>query len=180
MRFAYLPLSADQSPLQGIYRNFLLLVLFVAPVLTVAAVTTPATFGIGTGIRDPFRSSHALDLTADYRLASESRWQARLVGNYSTDGAYFVGAGALLHVGGDGNRRWDITVGFAPGYYEHTNGRNLGKALEFFSTVEISRRFSRDRRLGLSLGHISNGSLGDHNPGAETIHFFWLVPLTPR
>ena len=61
-----------------------------------------------------------------------------------------------------------ITPSFAPGYYNSGNGKDLGSALEFKSEVQVSFNLSDSAELGMSYNHISNASLGDKNPGANS------------
>jgi hypothetical protein len=130
---------------------------------------------IGAGALDVLRHARSVDFSLEYRFHSAGRFQPQLIGTWSTDGSRFVGAGLLLHA--TPARNWDIAVGFAPGYYEREHGPALGSSLEFFSSIELSRALRKGRRIGLHLGHISNGSFGDANPGAETIRLFWAIPI---
>ena len=61
-----------------------------------------------------------------------------------------------------------ITPSFAPGYYNSGNGKDLGSALEFKSEIQMSLNLSDDTEFGMSYNHISNASLGDKNPGANS------------
>ena len=67
-----------------------------------------------------------------------------------------------------------ITPSFAPGYYNYGDGKDLGHPLEFKSEVQISLGLSETTNLGLSYNHISNASLGDKNPGANSYMFNFL------
>jgi len=61
-----------------------------------------------------------------------------------------------------------ITPSFAPGYYNSGDGKDLGSALEFKSEVQMSLNLSDSTEFGMSYNHISNASLGDKNPGANS------------
>jgi len=67
-----------------------------------------------------------------------------------------------------------VTPSFAPGYYNAGNGKDLGHALEFKSEVQLSFDLSKSSQLGMSYNHISNASLGDKNPGANSYMFNFL------
>ena len=67
-----------------------------------------------------------------------------------------------------------ITPSFAPGYYNSGDGKDLGSALEFKSEVQVSFDLSDSTELGMSYNHISNASLGDKNPGANSYMFNFL------
>jgi len=61
-----------------------------------------------------------------------------------------------------------ITPSFAPGYYNSGDGKDLGSALEFKSEIQMSLNLSDNTEFGMSYNHISNASLGDKNPGANS------------
>ena len=65
----------------------------------------------------------------------------------------------------------NFTPSFAPGYYDEGNGKDLGHALEFKSEVQVSLELPMNSQLGLSYNHLSNASLGDKNPGANSYMF---------
>ena len=67
-----------------------------------------------------------------------------------------------------------ITPSFAPGYYNSGDGKDLGSALEFKSEIQIALDLSDSTELGISYNHISNASLGDKNPGANSYMFNFL------
>ena len=61
-----------------------------------------------------------------------------------------------------------ITPSFAPGYYNYGDGKDLGSVLEFKSEIQMSLNLSDSTEFGMSYNHISNASLGDKNPGANS------------
>ena len=65
----------------------------------------------------------------------------------------------------------NITPSFTPGLYHEGDGKDLGHMLEFKSEVQMSLDFSKSSKLGFSYNHISNASLGDKNPGANSYMF---------
>tara|TARA_B100000029_G_scaffold315100_1_gene307515 strand:+ start:1702 stop:2214 length:513 start_codon:yes stop_codon:yes gene_type:complete len=67
-----------------------------------------------------------------------------------------------------------VTPSFAPGYYNFGDGKDLGSALEFKSEVQVSFNLSDSTEFGMSYNHISNASLGDKNPGANSYMFNFL------
>ena len=67
-----------------------------------------------------------------------------------------------------------ITPSFAPGYYNSGDGKDLGSALEFKSEIQMSLNLSNSTEFGMSYNHISNASLGDKNPGANSYMFNFL------
>ena len=68
----------------------------------------------------------------------------------------------------------NLTPSFAPGYYNKGNGKDLGHALEFKSEIQLSLELPMESQFGLSYNHLSNASLGDKNPGANSYMFNFL------
>ena len=68
----------------------------------------------------------------------------------------------------------NLTPSFTPGYYNEGNGKDLGHALEFKSEVQLSLELPQDSQFGFSYNHLSNASLGDKNPGANSYMFNFL------
>ena len=68
----------------------------------------------------------------------------------------------------------NITPSFTPGLYHEGDGKDLGHILEFKSEVQISLDLFKNSELGFSYNHISNASLGDKNPGANSYMFNFL------
>ena len=76
---------------------------------------------------------------------------------------------------------WNVEMGgitftpsFAPGLYHKGNGKDLGHVLEFKSEVQLSYSTSDKTSFGVSYNHVSNASLGDKNPGANSYMFNFL------
>ena len=67
-----------------------------------------------------------------------------------------------------------FTPSFAPGLYHEGDGKDLGHVLEFKSEVQISYASSNKTSFGLSYNHVSNASLGDKNPGANSYMFNFI------
>ncbi len=68
----------------------------------------------------------------------------------------------------------NLTPSFTPGYYNKGDGKDLGHALEFKSEVQLSLDLPKSSQLGFSYNHLSNASLGDKNPGANSYMFNFL------
>jgi hypothetical protein len=67
-----------------------------------------------------------------------------------------------------------FTPSFTPGLYNEGDGKDLGHPLEFKSELQLSFNSSQNTMLGMSYNHISNASLGDNNPGANSYSFNFL------
>jgi hypothetical protein len=94
----------------------------------------------------------------------------------TTEGASYYYAGILVDV--YFGRRLVVTPSFAPGYYARGSGYDLGHAVEFRSQLEVAYRFDDRSRLGVSFGHMSNASIGDKNPGTESLMLNYSIPLS--
>ena len=95
---------------------------------------------------------------------------------YSSSGHGFIGAGVLIDI--FLGKRWVATPSFAPHFYWGENkDLDLGYALEFRSQLEVAYRFDDRSRLGLAVAHYSNASIGDTNPGTETVTVYYSIPF---
>tara|TARA_B100000900_G_C20370603_1_gene630220 strand:- start:20 stop:547 length:528 start_codon:yes stop_codon:yes gene_type:complete len=65
----------------------------------------------------------------------------------------------------------NFTPSFTPGLYGQGDGKDLGHVLEFKSELQLSLDLSKNSEFGFSYNHISNASLGDKNPGANSYMF---------
>ena len=68
----------------------------------------------------------------------------------------------------------NVIPSFTPGLYNQGDGKDLGHLLEFKSEVQLSLELPKDAQLGFSYNHLSNASLGDKNPGANSYMFNFL------
>ena len=68
----------------------------------------------------------------------------------------------------------NLTPSFAPGIYEQGDGKDLGHVVEFKSEVQLSLNLFENSQFGMSYNHMSNASLGDKNPGANSYMFNFL------
>jgi len=65
----------------------------------------------------------------------------------------------------------NLTPSFAPGIYNKGDGKDLGHPLEFKSEIQLSLDLPKSAEIGFSYNHLSNASLGDKNPGANSYMF---------
>ena len=95
-----------------------------------------------------------------------------ITGGFLTEKSAFylyTGAQAEYNLG-----LFTITPSFAPGYYNSGDGKDLGSVLEFKSEIQMSLNLSDSSEFGMSYNHISNASLGEKNPGANSYMFNFL------
>ena len=67
-----------------------------------------------------------------------------------------------------------FTPSFTPGLYNEGNGKDLGHIVEFKSEVQLSIDLLNNSEIGFSYNHMSNASLGEKNPGANSYMFNFL------
>lgn len=73
--------------------------------------------------------------------------------------------------------RWIFTPGFDITSYRRGNGIDLGSELEFRTGLELSWRFSNAWRASFVFYHLSNGGIGDRNPGTNSAVIAVQVPV---
>ncbi len=90
---------------------------------------------------------------------------------FTADNASYVytGVQAQYSIG-----KVNIVPSFTPGLYGEGNGKDLGHIIEFKSELQLSFDLFNNSELGFSYNHISNASLGDKNPGANSYMFNFL------
>ena len=67
-----------------------------------------------------------------------------------------------------------VTPSFTPGLYSQGDGKDLGHPVEFKSEVQLSMDLGDTTNFGMSYNHVSNASLGEKNPGANSYMFNFL------
>ena len=58
--------------------------------------------------------------------------------------------------------------------YGQGDGKDLGHIVEFKSELQFSLDLFKNSELGFSYNHISNASLGEKNPGANSYMFNFM------
>ena len=115
-----------------------------------------------------------LEYRSDYKLWELKPFTTLAV---ASNGMTFIGVGVLMDV--YFGKRWVLTPSFAPTWWRgKTSSLNLGHAVEFRSQMELAYRFDDRSRLGLSISHYSNASLGNSNPGTEALMVNYSMPFS--
>ena len=102
------------------------------------------------------------------------------LGNVSpiTGGFITENSAAYIYTGIEWNvdmgNKLSFTPSFTPGLYHEGDGKDLGHVLEFKSEVQLSYSASGNTSFGVSYNHVSNASLGDKNPGANSYMFNFI------
>ena len=143
-----------------------------------ARADDPDFLSIGAGCFDWNREK---DVGGEFRLEyrSDHKWwifKPFLTAAATNHKMSFLGMGVLvdIHLG----RRLVLIPSFAPTWWRgETEKLDLGYPLEFRSQMELAFRFNDRSRLGIAISHYSNASLGDTNPGTETLSVYYSIPL---
>ena len=112
-----------------------------------------------------------------FQHQNENLERDTFLGNISpiTGGFLTENSAAYIYTGVEWNYaigdKLKFTPSFAPGIYHEGNGKDLGHALEFKTEVQASYSVSESTSIGMSYNHISNASLGNKNPGANSYMF---------
>ena len=167
-------------------KNNLYIKILSAVILTLFSFTVSAEenanehqYNFYTGNFD-FSDDKQKALLVGFQHQNENLERNTFLGNVSpiTGGFVTENSAAYVYTGIE----WNYTMGdkikftpsFAPGIYHEGDGKDLGHALEFKTEVQLSYSISKSTNLGMSYNHISNASLGDKNPGANSYMFNFL------
>lgn len=130
----------------------------------------------GVGYFDILHDDGAALLDLEYR--GDYVWEdLRPVLGVSLDSNGGIYAHGGVHWDFSLDPNWILSPNFMVGAYSDGGSKDLGHALEFRSGLELSYRFDDASRLGLAFNHISNASIGDKNPGAESLLLVYSHPI---
>ena len=128
--------------------------------------------GVFDDIGDPF------ELGIAYRFRPVGMWSLlpAVGATVHDNGAYFVYSELRreFRLGGS----WLLVPSFGVGFFEDGKKLDLGHTVEFRSGLEVGHRLENGWRVGVALLHLSNGGIGDRNPGTEAIVFSISIPLS--
>ena len=163
-------------------KRLLLIMIFASCNFSVIAdeleIDNNTVFNVYTGMFD-FCDDGMRSTLIGFQHQNEDLNRDTLIGNLSpitgamitADNAtyFYTGVQAQYKIGA-----LNFTPSFAPGYYNEGDGKDLGHALEFKSEVQLSLELPKESQFGFSYNHLSNASLGDKNPGANSYMFNFL------
>jgi len=150
--------------------------------VTFGSPADPARIAIGGGAFDvlphinPANSRPTGLALAEYRFGDVLWIVAPFVGVLGTGQGAFYGYGGI---GFDINiaERFVVTPSTTVGYFTRGSGIDLGANCEFRSGAEFAYRFENLNRVGVGFYHISNATIGKHDPGAEFATFTLTMPF---
>jgi|TARA_B110000438_G_scaffold300303_1_gene352405 hypothetical protein len=115
-----------------------------------------------------------------FQHQNETLERKTFLGNASpiTGGFITENSAAYVYTGVEWNynisNKVKFTPSFAPGLYSAGDGKDLGHVLEFKTEIQASYAISKTSSFGMSYNHLSNASLGDKNPGANSYVFNYI------
>tara|TARA_B110000971_G_C19736080_1_gene375294 strand:+ start:60 stop:575 length:516 start_codon:yes stop_codon:yes gene_type:complete len=115
-----------------------------------------------------------------FQHQNETLERKTFLGNISpiTGGFITENSAAYIYTGVEWNydmgSKMTFTPSFTPGLYSEGNGKDLGHIVEFKTEVQASYAISESSSFGMSYNHISNASIGEKNPGANSYMFNYL------
>ena len=135
-------------------------------------------FNVYTGMFD-FSDDGKRSTLIGFQHQNEDLNRNTFIGNLSpiTGALITADAASYLYTGVQAQYKLgflNVTPSFTPGIYFEGDGKDLGHLIEFKSELQFSLDLSKTSGLGFSYNHLSNASLGDKNPGANSYMFNFL------
>ena len=157
--------------------SLFLAILFTATKL-LAAENTSHQYNFFIGNFD-FSDDKQAAMLVGFQHQNETLERDTFLGNISpiTGGFVTENSAVYIYTGFEWNvdmGSFTFTPSFAPGLYHKGDGKDLGHVREFKSEVQLSFDLSQSSKIGFSYNHVSNASLGDKNPGANSYMFNFL------
>ena len=136
---------------------------------------TPNEYNVYTGMFD-FSDDGKRSALIGFQHQNENLNRDTLLGNLSpvTGALITEDNAAYIYTGIQAQYEFgslNFNPSFTPGLYHEGDGKDLGHVIEFKSELQFSFDLSDNSLLGFSYNHISNASLGDKNPGANSYMF---------
>jgi len=131
----------------------------------------------GGGVNNILREKHrTVELLMEYKFENNFKNIHPFLGFMGTfRGAIYAYAGFSLDMVFKDS--FVLSPSLAAGYYKQGGGRDLGYPLEFRSCISVGYQFIDLSRINIGFYHISNASIGSHNPGLESLIIYYSFPL---
>ena len=166
------------------YLNFFCLVLIISFFTTslksdeVNKLIDPHEYNFFTGMFD-FSDEGRKSTLVGIQHQNENLYKDTFLGTLSPVTGFLVtgDAATYLYTGVQAEYnlgKINLTPSFTPGLYGQGDGKDLGHIVEFKSELQLSFDLFKDSELGFSYNHISNASLGEKNPGANSYMFNFM------
>jgi hypothetical protein len=131
----------------------------------------PDGWGASVGLFDVIQEEEAWEVGVDYQFAEVPKlWRiAPLIGlGGTTDGGAFAYGGVRRAIE-LGDTSWYLVPKFAVTLFTRGDGKDLGQTLQFRSGMEVLHELRSGLRVGFGWYHISNASMDEVNPGANSL-----------
>ncbi|MBM3554598.1 MAG: acyloxyacyl hydrolase [Alphaproteobacteria bacterium] len=135
--------------------------------------------GLSAGIFDVGDSDRSAEFRLEYRWGSKLFWLIKpFVGAMATgEHARYGYAGLLADFDLGGN--FVLTPSLAGGAFARGDGKDLGSGVEFRTQLELAYVTPKSHRVGVAVSHMSNASIGDRNPGANSaVLLSYAIPIS--
>lgn len=132
---------------------------------------------LGLGYYDIDDSENAADFRIEYWWNRPLFWRIQPWAGLeaTSDGALFAAGGVMLDL--TLADKITITPSVGSGFYYDGQGKDLGNTIVFRTQLELGYKFENSNRVGVSIGHTSNASLGNPNPGTEILELYYHIPV---
>lgn len=157
-----------------------------APLLLAAAILSSSSaearaanlegWSASVGQFDVDQEQETLELGLDFRFRRVFWGLQPIVGLGATRDEAVFGYGGVTRPFELGKSSFFVVPNFAVSLYENGDGKDLGQALEFRSGLELLYRLPRGTRVGVGFYHLSNSSLDEVNPGANSLLLRVVLP----
>jgi len=157
---------------------FLFVVVFIFAFSSISFGKGPGDYiSISTAIFDVLQNDiPSIEGRIEYRVNS-AEWLLKPFAGFmaNADGGRYIYAGLFFEI--SITDFFSLIPSFAPGFYIKNFSKDLHSLLEFRSQIEAVIALSKNLRAGFSFNHISNASLGESNPGVESVAFTVQLPV---
>jgi lipid A 3-O-deacylase len=136
----------------------------------------PSHLMVGPGIFDVDQDHPRALIQVEYRWEINCHhWRPLAAFFITTDRSFYVCGGMSYDI--FLGKKVVLTPSFSPGLYYHGDGKRLGFPLNFRSAMDLSYVLPNQGRLTVQFNHISNARMLWKNPGADSLIFFYAIPI---
>lgn len=75
------------------------------------------------------------------------------------------------------SQHWVLSPSLDIGFFNASEALELGSEIEFREGLEIAYKRCPRSRIGFAIYHLSNGGIGDRNPGTEAAILSWSIQI---
>ncbi len=132
---------------------------------------------LSAGVYDVADENTTAEFRVQYNWGAPLFWEIKPhAGVLATVDGGVYGYGGVRY-DADLSQNWMLQPSFSAGLYGDGDGKDLGHTVEFKSELGLYYKFTGGHNLGVAVSHISNASLGDSNPGTESVVLTYTIPV---